>query len=685
MLPAVWSRVTSFFEGPTRSEPTNEPEPQAQSIERSLTSVARLSNTIGGAGLEEGRLPQGVSRIIEDYLARRHSTAGSDTVSLAPQRDQMLDSLANFAEKVLFVANNEQLVGQRRQMAALQGLLNAQDNTTAYVRLLQAIGNSILIEVDELRHLDRHVEDEMDLASVEANILSGIKTTTTLKGPATTQPAADLASALDLDGLIESTKAPAARASQQKNQRANRKQVIDRLITKLEYEEAQALIRDGPDAEMAKRLKSALEVLYQRRSNMIFIRPPAAFLRDSYPVTALQSNPSGLWTNELSREAARGMPFAETVRDLIYPRAKQDAETQRNIDKVFWQNINRIRVAGSGRTNYVMVKDDVGNWYVKGYSADPRDIIESAKEMATFAIGQPVQSDALEAGLKQTNSAALQDQKQQASQSASQGNQGKGGATSTKPSRAQATTQNTALGNFRENEFAQVTKSYISALADLNDRIVAEARQLEDAVNLAWATDQLTDPGLAEISHCAGEQLKAALKPTTRASDSADQLSDKIQANATAIKSFRDDVLKGIYSLATPQPAQPGKGGGGDSAPAAASSAARASGTSRGPEVRPVMLDVSPTNTTTPAQRPPDAGAPRPSAAPAPTAAPTTAPTTHPTGCQGHTALTLTDPQKREAFKVSADTVRTKLQPLVRDASAAIERYQAQLSVISGK
>ena len=38
------------------------------------------------------------------------------------------------------------------------------------------------------------------------------------------------------------------------------------------------------------------------------------------------------------------------------------------IDKQFWQNINRVRVAGAGATNYVVAKDDIGNWYVKRYS-----------------------------------------------------------------------------------------------------------------------------------------------------------------------------------------------------------------------------------------------------------------------------------------------------------------------------
>ena len=46
-----------------------------------------------------------------------------------------------------------------------------------------------------------------------------------------------------------------------------------------------------------------------------------------------------------------------------------------------------MRVAGAGNTNYVVAKDDIGNWYVKSYSADPEPIIKAAKSMALFATG----------------------------------------------------------------------------------------------------------------------------------------------------------------------------------------------------------------------------------------------------------------------------------------------------------
>ena len=62
-------------------------------------------------------------------------------------------------------------------------------------------------------------------------------------------------------------------------------------------------------------------------------------------------------------------------------------ETLQQLDKQNWQNINTIRVAGGGNTNYVVAKDDIGNWYVKNYSADPKDIIKSAQGLALFGAG----------------------------------------------------------------------------------------------------------------------------------------------------------------------------------------------------------------------------------------------------------------------------------------------------------
>ena len=58
-----------------------------------------------------------------------------------------------------------------------------------------------------------------------------------------------------------------------------------------------------------------------------------------------------------------------------------------SIDKQFWQNINRVRLAAAGNTNYAVAKDDIGNWYVKAFSGDAAPIIRSAQRLALFASG----------------------------------------------------------------------------------------------------------------------------------------------------------------------------------------------------------------------------------------------------------------------------------------------------------
>lgn len=63
------------------------------------------------------------------------------------------------------------------------------------------------------------------------------------------------------------------------------------------------------------------------------------------------------------------------------------------IDKQYWQTVNSVKVNGAGRTNYVVTKDDIGNWYVKGYSADPQDIIKGAQSLALFSMGGHFQAN----------------------------------------------------------------------------------------------------------------------------------------------------------------------------------------------------------------------------------------------------------------------------------------------------
>lgn len=163
------------------------------------------------------------------------------------------------------------------------------------------------------------------------------------------------------------------------------KDVRDVWITLLEYEHDLAL-RDGDEAR-ANEIMEAIKAAREKRESMIFIRPAMAYLRTSFPATSLQNNPNLTWDNMLGGHMMRSIPFAPQIGEFLNPDAKRDARINAEIDKQFWQNINRVRVAGGGRTNYAVVKDDIGNWYVKGYSSNPEDIIQSAKNLALFSAG----------------------------------------------------------------------------------------------------------------------------------------------------------------------------------------------------------------------------------------------------------------------------------------------------------
>ncbi len=169
--------------------------------------------------------------------------------------------------------------------------------------------------------------------------------------------------------------------------------VLDVMLTTLKYEHVDAVLRDR-NSELAKNRLAAVELLYAYRSGMIHIRPASTFLRNSYPATALQQDPTaGVWRNMLGDHAARQLPGYEW-----FESEKENAKINRTIDKQFWQRVNQVRLAGVGNTNYALAKDDVGNWYVKSYTADPNDVIKSAKSLAMYAAGPAMGANFLARG-----------------------------------------------------------------------------------------------------------------------------------------------------------------------------------------------------------------------------------------------------------------------------------------------
>ncbi len=158
------------------------------------------------------------------------------------------------------------------------------------------------------------------------------------------------------------------------------KQVIEYIVASLKHDYIESVSRAGEDNnDTAKFLAQAIEKAEAYKSNFIYIRPPSAYLRDSAPISSIQGTAGIGWKNELDTQWQRASYILNPV-----DRHKGIIE---DMDKRNWQNINSVRVAGGGNANYAVVKDDIGNWYVKAYSDDKTKIMQSARNLAMASMG----------------------------------------------------------------------------------------------------------------------------------------------------------------------------------------------------------------------------------------------------------------------------------------------------------
>jgi hypothetical protein len=274
---------------------------------------------------EDGGLEMGLGNLIEQFLKTRKETSSLEEIEKVRRR--LFNALARFAQKILFVSNNVSLF--------LTDEENEKDISN-YIQVLQTVGNSITIQVDQLSKQRGF------------GVVLQEKRTEELAVPVKSAP-----------------------------NRTN--DALDQLILLMKYEYHNEVRKSSKDSTTAKDLKSVLGVAYEQRSDNARLRPALAYLRTSFPDTSLQDDAATVWENLLAKFGMRGIPLSKFE--------GKDAKTQLEIDKQFWQNINRIQLSAAGNTNYVLMKDDIGNWTVKNMSADPKDIIKSAKNLALFGAG----------------------------------------------------------------------------------------------------------------------------------------------------------------------------------------------------------------------------------------------------------------------------------------------------------
>lgn len=158
------------------------------------------------------------------------------------------------------------------------------------------------------------------------------------------------------------------------------------LIIALEGEYIAAVRQSGENSVWARNLLAALEAARLQRASTIYVRPPATYLKSANAATALQSSPQAEWTNLLGEQALKSIPG---MYEAVTNSGGRDARTRQFIDSQNWENINRVRVSGAGNTNFVLAKDDVGNWYVKEMETNVDSLVQSMYAAAMFAYGVP--------------------------------------------------------------------------------------------------------------------------------------------------------------------------------------------------------------------------------------------------------------------------------------------------------
>lgn len=154
--------------------------------------------------------------------------------------------------------------------------------------------------------------------------------------------------------------------------------VYDQLIAQLRQARIQAELAGLK--EQSTHALNAINLAYEARAGVAFLRPASDYLRSVYSSNNLQDVADPAHENLLDAWWKR---LLQNQKENEYER-----ESRKETEKRSWQNINRVSLAGGGTTNYVVAKDDIGNWYVKAYSANPEPIIKSAQSLALFSSGR---------------------------------------------------------------------------------------------------------------------------------------------------------------------------------------------------------------------------------------------------------------------------------------------------------
>lgn len=304
--------------------------------------------------------------------------------------------------------------------------------------------------------------------------------------------------------------------------------VLDDLIAHLRHQHLNALANSTP--ERAASVNKALEAAYQQRAGMAYLRPASAYLRNVYAATSVQSDPDVGWVNLLWRNASRALVME-----------KEEQKARVNVEKQFWQTINTVQLGGGGAANYVVVKDDVGNWYVKAYGGDTSSIIQSAQSLALFNMGKKFDVNLLKQSelRQQLASTDLSAEKRteletQLKNDSEARNAGSGASTA-------------GLANVQKKYASEYATKTADELSTLSGKLVAIAQDIEAGWNSG-----LSDPTKAELlpklkPHISGELPEISAAQSRLATASGSKEAELPAATADAII----DALRSVKRLRT--------------------------------------------------------------------------------------------------------------------------------------
>ncbi len=155
---------------------------------------------------------------------------------------------------------------------------------------------------------------------------------------------------------------------------ANPRETVDLAISRLRGQQVEAAL--AGDTERRGRIESAIQLLLSHRAGMVPLVPSASYLRNSMPATSLSEG--------IKEKDEANMLWQAFIRAFPDTKANGEEQMRLDLDKQYWQPVNRVRVSGSGDINQVLAKDDVGNWYVKSFDTDKTVIFESMKKLALY-------------------------------------------------------------------------------------------------------------------------------------------------------------------------------------------------------------------------------------------------------------------------------------------------------------